>query len=504
VGPITQGGLTSSGPPHTLTPAYGGTAEGEGVTNGREMMRQEERRRLAMGASVTVGATLLMGATAQADTFTVDSLADPSDPGHTTLHDALALAQTTPQPSDKVVFASGLSGSVNLTTVLPNIYHPLEINGPGASQLAISGQNARGIFHAVGLTNPGLQISGLTLTNGNNVADTRGGAIFLAGGSPARVSDTVLTGNTAQNGGAIDALNGSLDIQRSTFTGNTSTGIDSGGAIHTFGSTDLSISDSVISGNSGDTGGGIQTDNSGIGGSLLIQGSTVSGNSATGCCGGILTHVTQTTVVRASTISGNKVTGGPSGGMYSYGPLTVIGSTFAGNSSADPGGGIYASLNHETTLQDSIVAGNSAPAGPDLKNAASVAFSLIGNPSGSTINATIAGSNLTNVDPQLQPLAANGGLTPTMALAATSPAIEKGAAFGLVTDQRGLPRPFDLPSISNSAAPGADGSDIGAFEFQQAPAIKKCKKKHKKHKRSADSAKKHKKKACKKKKKKRK
>jgi predicted outer membrane repeat protein len=471
------------------------------------MTWQEERRRLARGAGVTVGATLLMGGTAQAATFTVDSLADPSDPGHTTLHDALASAEMPSNAGSTITFASGLSGSINLTTDLHNIDFATKIAGPGASQLAVSGQNARGIFHAVGLAGNGLQISGLTLRNGNNLADTRGGAIFLAGGSPASVSDTVLTGNTAQKGGAIYALNGSLDIQRSTFTGNTSTGIDSGGAIQSYGNTAVGISDSVISGNSGTAGGGIQALNPGSGGSLLIQGSTVSGNSATGCCGGILTHLTQTTMVRASTISGNQVTGGPSGGMYNYGPLAVIGSTIAGNSSADPGGGIYASLNYEPTLQDSIVAGNSAPAGPDLKNAASVAFSLIGNPSGSTIHATTAGSNLTGVDPQLQPLAANGGLTPTMALAATSPAIDNGSAFGLATDQRGSLRPFDVPSISNSAAPGADGSDIGAFEFQQTATIKKkCKKKHKKHgkhKRSADSAKKkHKKHGCKKKKRK--
>jgi predicted outer membrane repeat protein len=469
------------------------------------MTWQVERRRLARGAGVTVGATLLMGGTAQGATFTVDSIADPTDPGHTTLHDALASAEMPTNAGSTITFASGLSGSINLTTDLHNIYFATKIAGPGASQLAVSGQNARGIFHAVGLAGNGLQISGLTLRNGNNVADTRGGAIFLAGGSSASVSDTVLTGNTAQKGGAIYAVNGSLDIQRSTFTGNTSTGIDSGGAIQTYGSTAVSISDSVISGNSGDAGGGIQTLNPGSGGSLLIQGSTVSGNNATGCCGGIFTHVAQTTMIRASTISGNQATGGPSGGMYNYGPLTVIGSTIAGNSSADPGGGIYASLNYETTLQDSIVAGNSAPAGPDLKNAASVAFSLIGNPSGSTIHDTTAGSNLTNVDPQLQPLAANGGLTPTMALAATSPAIDKGAALGLGTDQRGSPRPFDVPSITNSAAPGADGSDIGAFEFQPAPVAKKCKKKHKKHgkhKRSAQSAKKkHKKHGCKKKKK---
>jgi predicted outer membrane repeat protein len=477
------------------------------MAKGRDTMRQEDRRRLALGAGATVGATLLMAGTAQADTFTVDSLADPSDPGHTTLHDALTQAHTTPQPSDKVVFASGLSGSINLTTNLPYINYSLEIDGPGASQLAIDGQHARGIFHAVGLANPGLQISGLTLRNGNNVADTRGGAIFLAGGSPARVSDTVLTGNTAQKGGAIYSLNGSLDIQRSTFTANTLAGTASSGAIHSLG-TAVTISDSLINGNSGVQGAGIHIEGSATFGSLLIQRSTVSGNTATGgCCGAIYSYTTQTTQILDSTISGNTVMVGPIGGIYSVGPLSIIGSTISGNSAAGAGGGIFASTTSEPTLQDTIVAGNSAgTVGPDVFNGVSAAFSLIGNPSGATINATIAGSNLTNVDPQLQPLAANGGPTPTMAPASTSPAIDKGAAFGLATDQRGLPRPFDVPSIANSAGAGADGSDMGAVEYQ-APAApkKKCKKKHKKHKRSAQSAKKkHKKHGCKKKKKKRK
>jgi predicted outer membrane repeat protein len=476
------------------------------MTKGRGMMGQEERRRLARGASATVGATLLMGGTAQAATFTVDSVADPTDAGHTTLHDAIAQANALHDSSDRIVFASGLSGSINLTTVLPSINYSLEISGPGASQLTVSGNHARGIFHAVGLANPGLQISGLTLRDGNNVADTRGGAIFLAGGSPAAVSDTVLTGNTAQKGGAIYSLNGSLDIQRSTFTANTGTGVDAGGAIDSLG-TAITVSDSLISGNSGVQGAGIKIKGSGAFGSLLLQRSTVSGNTATGgCCGGIYSYVTPTTRILDSTISGNKVMGGPTGAMYSIGPLSVIGSTISGNSATGAAGGIWASTAHEPTLQDTIVAGNSAgTTGPDLFNGVSAAFSLIGNTSGATINDATPGSNLTG-DPQLQPLAANGGPTPTMALAATSPAIDKGSAFGLSTDQRGLPRPFDVPSIANSAAAGADGSDIGAVEYQ-APAApkKKCKKKHKKHKRSAQSAKKkHKKHGCKKKKKKRK
>jgi predicted outer membrane repeat protein len=436
----------------------------------RRGQRHPDGRRLAAAGGLTLGATLAAGGVAHAATFTVNSLADPVDPGHTTLHDALVQANAAPNPSNAITFASGLSGSIGLTTNLPSINYALDIIGPGAGQLTVSGNHARGIFHAVGLANPGLQISGLTLSNGNNVADGAGGAIFLAGGSPARVSDTVLGGNTAAKGGAVYALNGSLGVQRSTFTGNTSTGLNNGGAIQSYG-TAVTVSNSLVSGNSGDQGGGIKsTQGSGANGSLVVQGSTVSGNHASTCCGGIVTSTTQPTLVLDSTISGN-TSSGPSGGMYTYGPLTVIGSTIAGNSAASLGGGLYATPSPKPNLRNTIVAGNSAPFGPDVRGGVAAAFSLIGNPAGATIQDATPGSNLVSVDPQLLPLAGNGGPTPTMALSATSPAIDKGSAFGLSTDQRGSVRAFDFPPIPNSTAAGADGSDIGAFELQPSSAF---------------------------------
>jgi hypothetical protein len=57
----------------------------------------------------------------------------------------------------------------------------------------------------------------------------------------------------------------------------------------------------------------------------------------------------------------------------------------------------------------------------------------------------------------------NGGTTPTYALLVGSPAIDAGKSFGVTTDQRGLPRPYNNPSILDAS--GGDGSDIGAFEF---------------------------------------
>lgn len=77
-----------------------------------------------------------------------------------------------------------------------------------------------------------------------------------------------------------------------------------------------------------------------------------------------------------------------------------------------------------------------------------------------------AGGDRINTSPKLGPMQDNGGPTETMALPLNSPAVDQGSTFGLSADQRGIARPIDLPAIPNSAAPGADGSDIGAYELQ--------------------------------------
>src|SRR6476620_1923631 len=95
----------------------------------RRHQRPARGRSLAAGAGVTVGATLLMGGTAQAvSTFPVNSLEDPTEAGHTTLHDAMVLANANPDAS-VITFASGLSGSLDLTANLPYINWSLDIEG---------------------------------------------------------------------------------------------------------------------------------------------------------------------------------------------------------------------------------------------------------------------------------------------------------------------------------------------------------------------------------------
>ncbi len=87
-------------------------------------------------------------------------------------------------------------------------------------------------------------------------------------------------------------------------------------------------------------------------------------------------------------------------------------------------------------------------------------YNLIQNTNACTITGNTTG-NIYGIDPLLGPLQDNGGPTFTHALLPGSPAIDAGNAFGLTTDQRGFPRPYDLPGITNAS----DGSDIGAYEF---------------------------------------
>jgi hypothetical protein len=185
-----------------------------------------------------------------------------------------------------------------------------------------------------------------------------------------------------------------------------------------------------------------------------------------------------TTTVAGSTIAGNSTF--TSGGGIAIEPaaaeaVTIEDSTIAGNSALGAFGSAgVAGLEAESFAQrlvDSIVAGNNAAnPGPEIAGKWATSFSLIGKPTGAELAETVPGSDLLGVDPQLGPLAGNGGPTETMALPPTSPAVNKGGGT-LTTDQRGDTRPVLYPGVPISSAPGANGADIGAYELQAPPAL---------------------------------
>ncbi|MCW5578253.1 MAG: hypothetical protein KIS89_06400, partial [Dokdonella sp.] len=119
------------------------------------------------------------------------------------------------------------------------------------------------------------------------------------------------------------------------------------------------------------------------------------------------------------------------------------------------GGGVYLAYALATTLRSTIIAGNTASSGADLGSGEQPTVTGDHNLIVATAFA-LPGDTLT-ADPQLLPLADNGGPTQTHALATTSPARDAGSnADALAYDQRG----------AGFARSVGGGPDIGAFELQ--------------------------------------
>jgi predicted outer membrane repeat protein len=415
----------------------------------RHTSHVSSKRRLAAIGSLGLGATLAVGGTAQAADFTVTNL-NPNGPG--SLAQAVIDSNNNPG-ADRVLFQSGLSGTISLTGGLLFVNDTTQILGPGADTITVTldpGNNAYEIFN-VSDGSPGtfsdVTVSGLTLTGAQGYSTTPGGAIVSF--ERLTVSNMVISGNHSltEGGGIWAGGGGTLDVESSTISDNTAT--DYGGAIYA-NAADVTIQNSTVSGNVvGEDGAGVY---SGSGGNLLaIQNSTIANNTVT---------------------APNGDTGG--GVFFCCGEgadrLSIQSSTISGNSTAGHGGGVYTFDDviggYPPSLSNTIVAGNTAvSAAPDVETlgpdgSLDAAFSLIGSTSGATINST--GPNLLGADPQLGPLAFNGGPTQTQALAQSSPAVDAGNA-ALTSDQRGFTRPFDFGSTANAA--GGNGADIGAFEL---------------------------------------
>jgi predicted outer membrane repeat protein len=278
-----------------------------------------------------------------------------------------------------------------------------------------------------------------------------------------------------------------VQIDGVTITGGNLPAAAAGGGIGVNGGATLDLSNSTVAGNSAGNA-AITGDGGGIGLSPTIDSTlnltnvTVSGNSATGSGGGIDTGVSTHVTLDNVTIAGNTgnsdvLNGGAGGGInrptVTPRPLTVHSSIIAGN--RDNGG----------TAPDCRGFG----VGPTLPTLSS---NLIGDPTG--CGYVPGPGDLVGVDPQIGPLASNGGASQTHALLAGSPALDVAVAPCPAMDQRGVSRPQGT------------SCDIGAFELEVAhPPVtpqRKCKKHHKKkHHRAAASKKKHKKKGCKRKRK---
>jgi CSLREA domain-containing protein len=414
---------------------------------------------------------------------TDDTLDAVYNPAHMTLRDAIALADVNPAATtitfDPTVFPTGSLTTITLggtALALTNAVAPITIQGPGAGQVAISGNNASPVFQI----NSGVtaEIDGLTITKGSQSAG-QGGGLFNDG--DLTLTDDVISNNSATTGGGFfNGDTGTLAISDSTISNNSAvdSGNGLGGGIANAGT--LVVTDSTVTNNSSDVGAGLANIGGTPNGAMTINSSTISNNVA-GTYGGGFENTGSLTLTN-STVSGNSAGTAGGGidvvglGQTGSGDVTATDSTIAGNF-APAGGGVNvgsSSVGGIIKLFGTILAGNTvssvdtttsdwAGTGAD----ASSRYNLIGDGTGTGLtngaNHNIVGTAGSPVNAHLGPLADNGGPAETMALLVASPAIDGGITFDdptsgdpILTDERGLPW-----YRKTASAP-----DIGAFETQ--------------------------------------
>jgi hypothetical protein len=317
-----------------------------------------------------------------------------------------------------------------------------------------------------------------------------GGGISNAGNGAITIADSTVTNNFASGvGGGFSDENdqGTLVVTNSVFAGNSAVG--NGGGIQE-GGPSTTITNTEFNGNSTGASGGAVFAN---GTTLTVSSSTFTGNTAV-AGGGALEIQTTGTGASGSTINNDTITGnnalnnaGASGGGIDApavftGALMILDGTINANM-ASAGGGVFwqGTTGSTFTVQNTIIARNFATAGPDANNPSGsftdnggnligIAGSSPTNPGGNTgftAATTQTGTVATSLDPLLQALAANGGrpigypaqpsVLQTEALPSNSPAVDRGVAALVATDERGFPRPDSRGSDTGT-------QDVGAFE----------------------------------------
>ncbi|HYX29062.1 MAG TPA: NF038122 family metalloprotease [Pyrinomonadaceae bacterium] len=415
-----------------------------------------------------------------------------------TLRAAIQEANATQGCGMVTVSLAAIRGTVVLNTALPDMSHDVNIIGPGPNQLTVMRSTAAGTATFRIFTIPQFTtaiISGLTISNGNLVANESGGGIsnrgtltltdcnlygnnHVDGGGGGLFSIGPLTlnncniggmqpgqGNGANNGVGAGILQyGPITMNGGSIRGNLGTGFQSVQSSTTLMNVEISNNQSV----------GVV-----VGGVVTMVNCLIANNSGLGFGGGIDVEGGGLTAIN-TTISGNTSTG--SGGgirQVNNGIVNLVNVTIANNHSdsdnhgADLGGGINNSFG-TMTLRNSIVAGNFSGVGSsgtadDINGAIAgvSSFNLIGiGGSGGLTNGTNA-NQVGVVDPKLGGLFSNGGPTMTHALLVGSPAINAGSnalaidqnGNTLTTDQRGV----GFSRIINGTV------DIGAFESPATP-----------------------------------
>ncbi len=395
-------------------------------------------------------------------------------------------------PGDGIDLTQLSCSQITLTSGRIDVSRDVLFRGPGSGLLTIDGDNHDRIFNQDGVNT--LAVYGMTLQHG--YASGFGGGCIYSKGS-LQLNDTVITGckvfdiassATYRGGGVL--VNETLTAIDSAIVDNqiySSLGNALGGGAYVGG--DVLLDHSTVSGNSitnasgGITGsGGLDAGgqlfmmystiaNNAVGGlpgspgtaggarvvgGALISNSTISGNTADGGVGALMIYgsAASPNAITNSTISGN--TASAVGGIYARGPTTIANSTIAFNTETAFARGAGLRLAYSLAdIESSIIASNTSPsAAQNIDLGISGGVTGANDLIGSSPSVTLPPGTI-QTDPHLVALADNGGPTKTHALGPGSPAIDAGNNNAALTnDQRGTGFARQI-----GAAP-----DIGAFE----------------------------------------
>jgi hypothetical protein len=283
------------------------------------------------------------------------------------------------------------------------------------------------------------------------------------------VTDSQVASNRGGNGGGGIAAEGTATLAGGLVTNNTAGGAIGGGLFNVG-----TVTDSTIYGNTASSGGGVE-DYPGL--AMTITDSSVSHNHAA-ADGGALDLNQQITVTR-SVLAGNTAGGkffegmGAAAEINGGASLIVSDSTIAGSTTTPPGRGAIDNFGGSLTLSFATLSGHQGLiTGGGFNSATGTILSgTKTTPNCSVSMSETVGYNLSTdrscglslktdlvgVNPELGPLAANGGPTLTESLARSSPAVNAG----------GLPASSSCPAADQrgESRPWGPACDIGAYEL---------------------------------------
>jgi hypothetical protein len=439
------------------------------------------KSRVAQGA-IGVGVAALAAAPgADAAVFNVTNL---SDSGAGSLRQAIVDANGA-AGADVVTFDAALTGTITLTTGQLYIVDSLDVQGPGPAVITVSGNNASRVFYAYSPTTTiDVRIAGLTITEGatavgagvvnfgqvlalddvvitENNATLVGAGIFSTGiNSSLTITNSTISGNVSDDDGGgifIYQAGGTTTIEDSVITGNEAA--NDGGGIYFYAPADaVTIRDTEVSGNTANFGAGIFFYDTDATADVLIDRSTISGNTAI-AGGGIFFYAPDNPItIENSTISGNVTTLGPGAGIFFYtlySGFSVNFTTIVNNTAGDIGGGMAVDFG-TPVIDNSIIADNTGTDESDLADGSAASFDLrytLLEVDSGNVNDIVG--NIFGVDPQLGPLANNGGPTQTHRPDLASPVVgvaDPGLGPPPLTDQRGEPRFYPAPGSVDMGA----------------------------------------------------